>query len=518
MPTVPIALLLLGALVTWLARRRPERMLWAISLGSAAAAWLAILLLGTRVPSSVSLSVWRPVELYGSRLELSLDPIGWTIGYSALTLLMAVVMTGAAREGETASSVRVMMLTYTALGLAAILPGNLLTVATAWALMDGVAALLLMRMAGGGESRQSLVTRIAVDVTGVVLIVAAAAEDWVAGGEADLGGGPISSGGAALLSLAVLFRLGLMPPHFALPSVPGVRRGLGTLLRLLPPAGALCVLGRGLGATVPQDLEPWLRAAGVLGVVLGAARWALDSDAVMARRFLVLGLVGVGVLAATLPGQSPEAVLSVTGALLLLAGGVVSLGEIHTPAHRVWLGVGALLLAGLPGSIGGRLATVLGSGLVGGGMGWVAAAGVVGIVLLTAGCARAVMAASTAWPSGESLVQMMYGAGLLLPTLAGLGLGLWTRQSLSAIGLIVFLLAVAAGLVDAWRGLRGRKARLTRLDRVVSLADPAPLYRVLWAGYRLLTRWIGVLTAALEGEGAMLWTYVVLVLVVLSLP
>lgn len=517
MPTIPTALLGIGALITWLARRRQERVLWAITLGAAAAAWVAMLVLGTSLPSSASLSVWRPVELFGSRLELILDPIGWTIGYSAVTLLLGVVMTGAARPGKAGPMARVMMLAYTALALIAIFPGNLLTVATAWALMDGIALALLIGMAEDWESRQGLVARMAVDAVAIVLLVAAAAEDWARGGQANLAGGLVSEGGAALLSVSVLLRLGLMPPHFALPPLPGVRRGLGTLLRLLPPAGALCVLGRGLGEAVPSNLEPWLRAAGIAGVMLGAVRWAWERDPVVGRRFLVLGLTGVGVLAATLPGELPQDVFGIVGALVLLAGGVVSLAEIHTPAHRAWLAAGGLLLAGLPGSVGGRLVVSIGTGLSGGEAWWAAAAAGIGVILLAAGSGRAVMATSSAWASGESLVQMLYGGGLLLPTLAGLGLGLWTRESFSLAGLAIFLVAVATSILGVWRVLRSGGAPSGRLVRLLRLADPAPVYRLLWAGYRRLIRWMGSLTAALDGEGAMLWTYVVLVLVVLSL-
>lgn len=516
MPTIPITLLVLGAAITWLERQRSERTLWFIALGTAASAWLAMLLLAGSVPSSTSVSVWHPVELFKSRLELTLDPIGWTVGYSAVTLLLAVVMTGAARPGETDPLGRVMMLAYTALGLIAVFPGNLLTVATGWALMDGAAVAFLFRMTREWDSRQGLVARAAVDVTGTVLVVAAAAADWAAGGQANLAGGLISDAGAALLALAVLLRLGLMPPHFALPSLPGVRRGLGTLLRLLPPAGALCVLGRGLGEAVPLNLEPWLRAAGVAGVILGGVRWASEPEPVIGRRFLVLGLAGVGVLVASIPGQSPAEVLGVTGALLLLAGAVISLAEVHTPAHRAWMAAGALLLAGLPGSVGGRLVVGVGSGLANQVSWWVAVAAAIGVVLLTTGFGRAVVVRPSAWASSESVVQLTYGGGLLLPTLAGIGLGLWTQRSFSLEGVAIFVLAVTASVLGAWRRARGREPA-GRLARVLRLADPAPLYRLLWAAYRRLTRWIGDLSASLEGEGAMLWTYVILVLVVISL-
>ncbi len=516
MPTIPIVLLLIGALITWLARRSHERALWGIAVGTAAVAWAAMLALGSAVPTAASLSVWRPVDLFNSRLELVLDSIGWTMGYSTVTLLLAVTMTGAARPGEADPHSRVMMIVYTALGLTAMSSGNLLTVATTWALMDAATLAFLIRTASGAESRQALVTRTALDSTAIVLVVAAAAEDWSGGGQATLAGGLASPAAVGLVSLATLLHLGLMPPHFALPS-PRVRHGLGTLLQLLPPAAALCVLGRALGSAVPLELVPWFRAAGVAGLALGAVRWALARDPIVGRWFLVLGLTGVGALAATLQVQSAEDVLGVTGALLLLSGGVVSMAEIHTPMHRLWLAAGGLLLAGMPGSIGGRLAAVFGSGFTDAATWWVAIAGVLGMALMIASAGRAVTAASSPWPTSESLVQLMYGAGLLLPTLAGLGLGLWTRHSFTGAGLGVSVMAIGLSALGMWLGVRVPGRHLARLQRILTLADPTPVYRLLRTGYRRLTRWFEGLTGALEGEGAMLWTYVVVLLVVLSL-
>ncbi|MEW6567414.1 MAG: hypothetical protein AB1449_04440 [Chloroflexota bacterium] len=518
MATIPIVLLLLGALATWLARRSHERFLWGIATGTAVAVWAATLGLGTSLPSAVSLSVWRPTDLFAARLELVLDPIGWSFSYSTATLLLAVVLTGVARPGEATPFGRAMMLGYTALGLVAMLAGNLLTVATAWALMDvATAVFLLGTIARGASSMQGLVSRLAVDTTGVVLVVAAAVADWGAGGDAMLAQGLASGLAAGLLSLAVLLRLGLMPPHFILPALPRIRLGLGTLLRLVPPAAGLCVLGRALEPMLPAALVPALRVAGVLGVVVGGFRWAMERDPIGSRRFLVLGLSGVGILAMTAMGEGPATMMAATGALLLLGGGVVSLGEIHTPAHRLWLALGALLLAGLPGSVGGRLTVVLGSAFSDSGSWWVGAVGIAGLVALASGSARSVMAASTPWPTGESLVQLVYGAGLALPSLAAVGLGLWSRHSLSTAGVVVFLIGLTLAASAFRLSMRVPGRRFDRWQRVAALVDPEPFYRFLWAAYRRITRWMRTVTAALEGGGAMLWTYVVLLLVVLSL-
>lgn len=517
MPTLPILPLILGAIAIWLARQRHERVLWLLATVSALAAWVFSLAYGAVLPTTASLSVWRPIDLFASRLELVLDPIGWRFVYSTATLLLAVLLTGIARPGEAKPWGRAMMLGYTGLAMMAMLAGNLLTVATVWALMDVLLFLFLLGIVGRGDPVQGLVTRLAIDATSVALVVAAVVADRAAGGNTTLTGGMPSATAAGLLSMAVLLRIGLLPPHFNLPPLPGIRIGVGTLVRLLPPAAALCILGRALNPGVPYPLVPWLRAAGAAGVVVGGLRWALERGPLAGRRFLVLGLLGMGVLASSLPSVSVGTVLAAAGALLLLAGGVVSLAEVHTPAHRGWIAAGAVLLAGMPWTPGGRMATALGAAMQDSGTWWVIMLAVAGSTALTFGASRSLRAPSTPWPSGESLVRTVYGMGLALPTLTALGLGIWTSGSASVPGVTVFLLSAGLGIALFWTTRRKAGDRPSRWERLAPLLDLAPVYRWMWGGYRRLMRLVRALARVLEGEGAMLWTYVVLVLVILSL-
>ena len=99
MAFLPILILFTGSMITWFSRKRHERVLWALNSGTALLVWLVSLILVMNVPNVTSLSVWRPSELFASRLELHLDPIGWLFLYGAATVVVSVAFTEASRPG-----------------------------------------------------------------------------------------------------------------------------------------------------------------------------------------------------------------------------------------------------------------------------------------------------------------------------------------------------------------------------------------------------------------------------------
>jgi hypothetical protein len=508
LPAIPSFLLFLGSLLILLARRRHERVWWLIAVGVALLSWLYALSLFISIPVTFEVSVWRPEELFSTKLELVLDRTGWISIFSASTLLLTVLMTAVARPGEVTARGRAMMLGHSGLAIVAMLAGNLLTVAITWALMD-IAAFSFLASASKRVGSGPLVARLAVDGAGVVLVLGAAVAEAAGDGARP----PIA---VALISAAVLLRIGLLPPHFALPALPGVRRGLGTLLRFLPPAAALCALGRGLGPGIPDAAVPLLRLGGLLGIVVGSLRWMSDPDAVGGRRFLILGLSGLGVLSSTIGGAVPEIVVSATGVMVLLLGALVSVSEVHAPFHRIWPVLGALFVVGMPFTPGAPLVGALVRGLSTPSERAIAAAGLVGTLPLALGVLRRALSSQTPWPTSERMVKILYGTGLILPLLAGVGLEVWSGSQIGGGHAIVFGALTLLGAIAALVLPRIPRRRLDRWRRLFHYLDPSPGYRLLWlvaVGFLRVLRSLGNL---LEGEGAMLWTYVALLLILLA--
>ncbi len=516
MAILPILILLLGALLISIFRNRPERLLWALTSGTALLAWIVSLVLVTSIPDVISLSVWKPTALLASRLELHLDAVGWFFLYGTSTLMISVAFTQAAQSETTTPFHRVVMLSYPSIAMIAMLAGNLLTVAMSWALVDILTLIFLIRMQSDRQSTSRLFVRIAIDGAGILLVLMAALLNGAEGGTSSLSSPMASTTAAIFLVLAVLFRLGLLPPHISLQPMVHQQRQLGTLLRLLPPVAALSVLARMLNIGVPIETLPWLHLAGGIGVIIGGFRWAFHLDRETARPFLLLGISGLGVITAGLNPATGGGPITAASGVLLLAGAVFYLAEIYAPPHRAWVGLAALFLAGIPGTPTGVISAALVTGVVDPTSLVVTILGVIGLVLLTIGGMRYIFLPSIAWPTGESLVRFVYGLGLLLPLLVGFGLGLRMPGSVSLESGIVFVIVIGIASLSIVLLRQFPEGRIYRWSRVFSWLDPDPLYRILSRLSRTLISLFRMVGELLEGEGAMLWMIVILMIVILA--
>ena len=517
MAAIPSIILFVGAVLLWALRRRREAPLWAVSSALGAVTWLVCLALSTSLGSSTSLSVWRPEALFASRLVLDLDPTGWQMAYAAVTVFLSLALTQAARPGATTIGTRVMLPIYVGLSLAAMLAGNLLTVAITWALLDLLTFVFLMSVTTDEDAIPGIITRLAVDGLSVVIVLGAAVAGR-ASGQPDTSFGDISTPfSAGLIATAGLIRLGMFPLHFSLPKLPRARRGLGTLIRLLPPAVVLAVLARQFDTGFPAGLVPWLRLAGAVGVIVGGVRWALAEDPIQGRPFFVLAVAGMGVLAASLDPGETGVMLANTGILILLAGDAFSLAEIHTPTHRVWPIAAAVIAVGAPFTPGGVLAGAFSRAIVQPATTWLGVLGTIGLGAIGIGMISAAFSPAGKWPVGESLVRVVYGLGIGLPVLVAVGMGVQTPEATSLGGTLVFLAAGLAAL--AGRYAFGRLPHATREigKRVAGRLDPNPVYNAAWQIYKGVLRIVRTLASPLEGEGAMLWMLVVVILVLLGI-
>jgi hypothetical protein len=513
---LPILILLIGALLVSFFRNRPERTLWALTSGTALLTWVVSLVLVTNIPDVISLSVWKPTILFASRLELHLDAVGWFFLYGTSTLLVSVAFTQAAQPGVTTPFLRAIMLSYPAIAMIAMLGGNLLTVAMSWALVDILTLLFLLRMQKDRESTPLLFIRIAIDGGGILLVLMAALLNGAEGGDSSLSTPMASSMAAILLVLAALLRLGLLPPHISIQPMMDLHRPIGTLLRLLPPVTALSVLARMLNIGVPMETLTWLRLAGGLGVIVGGLRWAFHMDREAARPFLVLGVSCLGILAAGLGQEVGGAPITAAVGVLLLAGAVFGLSDIFVPTHRVWLGLAAVFLAGMPGTPTGVISSALADGILNNASAGVAFLGVIGLILLATGGLRHVFLPSISWLTGESLVRVVYGLGLMLPILVGIGLGIRMPGSVSLQAGIVFIITLLFSMMVLFFLRRYAQDRALRWGRVLAWLDPNPIYRILWRIVQVLMNLFRMIGELLEGEGAMLWMMVILLIIILA--
>jgi len=503
LPLLPSVLLLVLGLLVWLVRNRSERAVWAVSVTGQWLVWLVVLGLHRFVPTNLSLSVWRPAELFRTPLVLTLDSTGWTMGFSIATLLLAIGLTSAARTGSATPATRAFLAVYGALGMAAVVAGNLLTLAVLWAMMEVVAFSTSLVLIRKRDIIPREILRLAVQGTSVGLLLGAA----VLLGASRTSPVPsrIVDWGYLLGLGAAFIRWGLFPAHYPLPSLPGIRRGLGTCLRLLPAAMGMVLVTRLLHDNPPAEILSALAWVGGLLALGSGIAWALHTDPVRSRPMLVLGLAGMTVGAAGLsPAGVSENVALAGSASLVLIGGMVSLAEPHEGWQRRWVLLAGFMLLGGPFMPGvAVIQALLGTGglgsIIAGGLGLLAGVG------LTVGVLRGAEVEPTPWPSGEQLVRESYVVGIALFPVAGIGLSIGASSLPSVRSLGVFLAMSGATALAYYAYVRAgsaaRQVMAKTTNRVTWPSPPGDLPRRLTAPLNGLL-WVGDLV---QGEAGLLW-------------
>jgi hypothetical protein len=378
-------------------------------------------------------------------------------------------------------------------------------------MMDFGTVIFLLSISQNREDRRAIFVRAGVYTVSVLLVISAAMTSR-GQGTAGLDLTTTSAIGIMMLAIAATLRLGLMPLHFALPPFAPLRRGVGTLLRLLPPVVALALLARVFAAGLPEALRLIFLIAGGLGGLIGALRWFLQEEIVRARPYFVLAQSSLGLIAATVVEGGDQIIVS-SGLIILLVGTVISLYAQHTPSHRVIPIIASVLLLGVPFTPGGIYATALVDADTLLSAPLVVVVSVLITALLSLGCFHLFFIEETPWPMGESLARVMSNLGLALPLMVAVGVGSWRMRADPLSGSIFPLAAlVLSGAIF----LLFRNLSLEHIQQVrtqFTKFDPSTIYDALWTVFQRLLINLRGLGEIFEGISGMLWLFVFVIVV-----
>jgi hypothetical protein len=482
---------------------------WLIAAGAALIAWPAVLLAGLSLPQTSVLFSWKPGALFPSWPILLVDRISWPFAVALVTLILAVILTDVARAPEADWVTWSESLVLTGLGLLAVLAGNPLTLLLTWSAIDLVELLILLGHVKESRVRERVVVSFSARVLGSGLLVTAVLVASAAGDVLTFA--VISPQASLLLLLACGLRLGVLPLHLPFLQEPPLRRGLGTMIRLVPAAASLVLLARTAaaisGAGELAALAPALLALSGLAAVFAGAAWVLAVDELEGRPAWLLGLASLA-FGATLRGQ-PAASLA-WGMAALFSGGLLFLSS--TRDRRLsWLTLlGLLGFSALPYSPswnGARLyASPFHPLLV---------LFLLAQALLLFGYARHTLRRGRPLAGVERWVWLIYPVGLALLPVTHFVLGGWSNpsaQDLPRAGWWVGAAALAlAGLGFFW-SVRGPQLPRPPLNVIESFFSLNWFYGSLWAVYRFVGRLLEFITLIFEGEGGVLWALLLLVL------
>lgn len=489
---------------------RPEfRYAWLTAVGVVFLVWISVIFWESQLPLSVTLPSWQPVDLFSTPPMFLADSISWPYALSLVTLAIAILLTASAREGFPDYYGWAVSLTLCGLGLLAVTASNPLTLALVWAALDLAEVITMLNSVKERGPSERTVIAFSVRALGIVLVLLAQVLGSTNGKPVDFAS--MSPQAGLLLMAAAGLRLGVLPVHLPYSSKSSLRRGLGTMLRLVSAAASLVLLAHIPSRSLASPLTPVLLVLSGVAALFGGWMWLRAPDELTGRPFWIIGLASLA-MASALHGNPAGA--AAWGVALILAGGTLFLAS----AQQIWFNrillLGAWSISSLPFSLTAS--------------GWQNNSGTFDFLLpvfiitqsfLIAGFVRHALRTSTraSFESQPVWVKRIYPAGIGLLILIQLVLGFWEwNGALQFTDWIPGLLASCLSL-----GLLWAIPRFPVLNPVPAhWLQPASAsrfdlpYRNIWAFYRWLGGVSQTISEILEGEGGIMWVLLFLILFV----
>jgi hypothetical protein len=501
------------------------RFSWLIMVSTSLLAWLMVMLTRLGLPYRVRLGTWEPAAIFSETLNLKVDETSWPFMLAIASLTLAVLLTAVVRQPAGAARLGAWRgwaacLVMAALGMLAVMVGNLLTLLMAWTALDLVE--LFIRLAG--VSRPADSERVIIGYTSrvisllLVMVISATALATPLG----QGFKFLSSQASLLLLVAAGLRLGALPLNLPLAETRPARRGLDAQISFIPAAAALVVLVQAAPAIETSNLLTVLLILACIAALYGGLAWASARDAFHGQPYWIVGMAGLAILSA-LVRQSAASLA--WGLALLLPGSLVSLYSLPNRRLLPLLALGLMGITALPFTPawqGVRLYTASGGGRAFEAW-WVPA--LLAQALFVVGYIRHSLQPASSETPPERWIWFVYPWGLALLPLAqiiilifgipGLRNDLGAFPSLAQSWPSLASLALAAPLVLWLRSSRRPSERLVAILR--KTFSFSWLYRILWAVYRFAGRLGSLGERIFEGDGGILWTILLLTLLLVLL-
>jgi hypothetical protein len=484
---------------------------WLAAAAGALFAWISILLWQFHLPWQFTLAQWSPQTLFSASPQISANPLSWLYVLSLGGLAAAIIFTSPARSSQSRTTSWLSTLALTILGVLAVLMDNPVGLILAWTAIDLTQFGVVMRVESSPVTLESAVLAFSIRLASTGLAIWASVLSASKGQSFSFESIPAQAG--IYLVLAVNLRLGILAPYLVTRKELSLSRGFGTMLSLAGAAASLLVLTRLPSYTV--DEPRWLLlllTLSAIAALYGGWKWLLASDELNGRPYWVMGLSALS-LAAALGGNSVGA--AAWAAALILFGGISLLYSAKQIRFtRLLAGMGLLML-GLPYTLTAS--------------GWQTnfplpfvfwPLFVAAHAMLVAGYIRHLLrSGETELVELPSWAQAAYPAGMAILVISILLGGLWgwpgaLRVGAWVPGLVSLLLSMA--IVFAVFRLP-QFAHVETIGRSESGPSRfAILLRIFPGLVRLLSQLISRLviyfSALLEGDGGLLWTLLLLVL------
>ncbi len=528
-PTIPIIFLILGALAVGasnLARLRQPTLIMSITAVASLAALLAV---PYAPPVTQIIAAWQPVSVFTLPLSFRVDQTAWLLALGFMLVLTVTALTWGAYPGQHRPAPRAFSLLLIAAALAGVFASNLLTLAIAWGLLDLIFVSALLLRSGPEVGRRAALA-IVFNVSSTVCI-------WIA---ALLIGNQDNSlywhlfnaqaGPRWWLAAAMVLRVGLYPFHQWLPVELGKEPDRSVLLFTVPAAAGLALWVRmTLARALPtESIVPPLAA---LSAVVGAGLAWRAAKPRAGLPYVVLAMSGMVVLGGMTYAQFGILIAATLSWMLVLTSLFISRDLFQR--QPLWLAgvfIALLSLAGLPGTLGFATLQPLFTGLIDHKQWAVLAAVVLAQAGILASVVRLILEPSEERPPQGRWRQINWAIAIalaaapliLLALIPGAVPGLPTTGELigelNLTSLIVAVIPIGLGAAGVWLMKRTMPPRSN--EEPVPTAAWQNFLRLEWLNNAffyivdLLTSVLRSMARVIEGEGGLLWTLVLVVIVI----
>jgi hypothetical protein len=503
---LPIFILFLSAVIMLVIRllRADFAYHWLIATIGAFVAVPMVLIIATQLPQTDTLISWKPETLFPSSLILTADRISWPYAVGLIVLVLAMMLTEVARATESMWSAWAAGLLLGSLGVIAVFAGNPLTLLLAWMAIDLIELLILLAQSIPNPIGARVVVAFSSRLLGSGLLMAAilftssVGLDWTFNN--------VSATAAVILLVAVGMRLGVLPAYMPMIKESASRRGLGSILHLVPAASCLVLLNRIAFVMESSALVTLLQIIVGLMAIYAGVVWMFASDELDGAPAWILGMSSLSAAAA----MFAQPIASQAWGMAVLLPGALIFYTSALERRMTWL-----LLLGLLGISALPFTPAWNGALM-----YAPPYNIVMVVFIITQVIFMFGYVRHAWRAREGLagverwVWLIYPLGLAILPLLHFFYGWWTFIGFDNLLPSSWWLGVVAVLLTALLvGITrfGPKISLERVAVLETLLSMQWLYRLGWAIFRALESVVQFSTTILEGEGGLLWAFLMLV-------
>jgi hypothetical protein len=419
-----------------------------------------------------------------------------------------MMLTEVARATEARWSAWEAGLLLGALGVIAVFAGNPLTLLAAWTAIDLVEFLILLAQKIPSAMRERVVMAFTVRIIGSGMLLAAVLLNSTAEFEWTFANIPARA--TTLLLVAVGMRLGVLSAYIPMLRESVSRRGLGSMIYLVPAAGSLVLLNRTAYVVESSTIITLLLVFVGLSALYAGLSWVLAGDELDGAPAWILGMASLSAAAAML--AQPVA-SQAWGMAVLLAGGLI----FYTSAlerRMVWLPLlGVLGISALPFTPAWNGALMYAPPFS-----IILVVFILAQVLFMYGYIKHALRTREGLTGVERWVWLIYPLGLALLPILHFIYGWYALVEFDNLVPASWWLGIVAALLTALLvGITrfGPEISIVRIAILESLFSLQWLYRLIWTFFRAVASAIQFSTTILQGEGGLLWAFLMLLILFL---